>query len=399
MKNSAETLSSTRMSSDLMPSQMKESERLPRMQESHQDMTQEKNARYQAGKSAAIGRYLWPLLALSILLLANLFIDSNFFNISYQDDRLYGSLIDILNRSAPVALLAIGMSLVIATGGIDLSVGAVMAICGAVCANLLLVPDINLVTVIAAGLCVGLLAGCINGGLVSFLGIQPIVATLLLMVAGRGVAQLINQGQIITFQHPGFAAIGVGQFLGLPMPVWIVLGMLTFTQLLLRKTALGLFIEAVGCNAKASRYLGINDKSIKLFAYAIAGLCAALAGMISTADIQGSDANNAGLWLELDAILAVVIGGAALTGGRFSLVLSVVGALIIQTLATTIIVSGLPAKFNLLIKAIVILTVLLLQSDKFRRQLSALFKANRLAAGLAEKGASTKECKATGGNQ
>lgn len=399
MKNSAETLSSTQMSSDLMPSQMKESERQPRMQQSHQDMTQEKNARYQAGKSTSIGRYLWPLFALSILLLANLFIDSNFFNISYQDDRLYGSLIDILNRSAPVALLSIGMSLVIATGGIDLSVGAVMAICGAVCANLLLVPDINLVTVIAAGLCVGLLAGCINGGLVSFLGIQPIVATLLLMVAGRGVAQLINQGQIITFQHPGFAAIGVGQFLGLPMPVWIVLGMLTFTQLLLRKTALGLFIEAVGCNAKASRYLGINDKSIKLFAYAIAGVCAALAGMISTADIQGSDANNAGLWLELDAILAVVIGGAALTGGRFSLVLSVVGALIIQTLATTIIVSGLPAKFNLLIKAIVILTVLLLQSDKFRRQLSALFKANRLAAGLAEKGASAKECKATGGNQ
>lgn len=399
MKNSAETLSSTQMSSDLMPSQMTESERQPRMQQSHQDMTQEKNARYQAGKSASIGRYLWPLLALSILLLANLFIDSNFFNISYQDDRLYGSLIDILNRSAPVALLSIGMSLVIATGGIDLSVGAVMAICGAVCANLLLVPDINLVTVIAVGLCVGLLAGCINGGLVSFLGIQPIVATLLLMVAGRGVAQLINQGQIITFQHPGFAAIGVGQFLGLPMPVWIVLGMLTFTQLLLRKTALGLFIEAVGCNAKASRYLGINDKSIKLFAYAIAGLCAALAGMISTADIQGSDANNAGLWLELDAILAVVIGGAALTGGRFSLVLSVVGALIIQTLATTIIVSGLPAKFNLLIKAIVILTVLLLQSDKFRRQLSALFKANRLAAGLAEKGASAKECKATGDNQ
>lgn len=399
MKNSAETLSSTQMSSDLMPSQMKESERQPRMQQSHQDMKQEKNARYQAGKSASIGRYLWPLLALSILLLANLFIDSNFFNISYQDDRLYGSLIDILNRSAPVALLSIGMSLVIATGGIDLSVGAVMAICGAVCANLLLVPDINLVTVIAAGLCVGLLAGCINGGLVSFLGIQPIVATLLLMVAGRGVAQLINQGQIITFQHPGFAAIGVGQFLGLPMPVWIVLGMLTFTQLLLRKTALGLFIEAVGCNAKASRYLGINDKSIKLFAYAIAGVCAALAGMISTADIQGSDANNAGLWLELDAILAVVIGGAALTGGRFSLVLSVVGALIIQTLATTIIVSGLPAKFNLLIKAIVILTVLLLQSDKFRRQLSALFKANRLAAGSAQKGASAKECKATGDNQ
>lgn len=354
--------------------EMMSSEALIEMPNSQQSSSNTPNDRYQAGKSTSFGRYLWPLLALALLLLANLFIDSSFFHIAYQNDRLYGSLIDILNRSAPVALLAIGMSLVIATGGIDLSVGAVMAIAGAVCANLLLLPDIGLGTVVLAGLVVGLLAGCINGSLVSFLGIQPIVATLLLMVAGRGVAQLINQGQIVTFQHQGFAAIGVGQFLGLPMPIWIVIGMLILTQLLLRKTALGLFIEAVGCNAKASRYLGINDKSIKLFAYAIAGLCAALAGMISTADIQGSDANNAGLWLELDAILAVVIGGAALTGGRFSLFLSIIGALIIQTLATTIIVSGLPAKFNLLIKAIVILTVLLLQSEKFRHQLSGLFK-------------------------
>ncbi|MFP8845554.1 ABC transporter permease [Shewanella baltica] len=354
--------------------EMMSPEALPMMPNNQHPITKEKTDRYQAGKSKSFGRYLWPLLALALLLLVNLFIDSSFFHLIYQDDRLYGSLIDILNRSAPVALLAIGMSLVIATGGIDLSVGAVMAIAGAVCANLLLVPDISLVTVVLAGLMVGLAAGCINGALVSVLGIQPIVATLLLMVAGRGVAQLINQGQIITFQHEAFAAIGVGQFLGLPMPIWIVIGMLLLTQLLLRRTALGLFIEAVGCNAKASRYLGINDKSIKLFVYAIAGLCAALAGMISTADIQGSDANNAGLWLELDAILAVVIGGAALTGGRFSLVLSIIGALIIQTLATTIIVSGLPAKFNLLIKAIVILSVLLLQSEKFRRQLSGLFK-------------------------
>ncbi|MCG9696620.1 ABC transporter permease [Shewanella sp. Isolate11] len=344
------------------------------------DMTDKKQARYQAGAEKAWLRYLWPVAALVLLLLVNLFIDSSFFHLTYQDDRLYGSLIDILNRSAPVALLAIGMTLVIATGGIDLSVGAVMAIAGAVCANLLLSPDMSVFTVVLIGIAVGVFFGCINGGLVAYLGIQPIVATLLLMVAGRGIAQLINQGQIVTFQSPGFAAIGTGQWLGLPMPIWIVIGMLIATQLLLRKTALGLFIEAVGCNAKASRYMGINDKSIKLFVYAIAGLCAAFAGMISAADIQGSDANNAGLWLELDAILAVVIGGAALTGGRFSLILSIVGALIIQTLATTIIVSGLPAKFNLLIKALVILLVLLLQSKAFRNQLKSLFSFGKKGA-------------------
>ncbi|MBV1908422.1 MAG: ABC transporter permease [Kangiellaceae bacterium] len=335
------------------------------------------SSRYQAGTNSNIGRYLWPCCALVLLLVVNLFLDASFFSITYQDGRLYGSLIDILNRSAPVALLAIGMSLVIATGGIDLSVGAVMAIAGAACANLLLIPDISVATVIMVGLAVGILAGVINGSLVSYLGIQPIVATLLLMVAGRGVAQLINQGQIVTFQNDAFSFIGVGNWLGLPMPVWLVLSTLAVCQLLLRRTALGLFIESVGCNASASRYLGINDKSIKVFAYSVAGLCAGLAGMITTADIQGADANNAGLWLELDAILAVVIGGASLVGGRFSLLLSVIGALVIQTLATTIIISGLPAKFNLLIKALVILIVLLLQSEKFRNQCKQLVSINK----------------------
>ncbi|TKB43821.1 ABC transporter permease [Thalassotalea mangrovi] len=340
---------------------------------SEQDLAEAKAARYQAGKSNSVGRYIWPVCALALLLAVNLLLDASFFSISYQDGRFYGSLIDILNRSAPVALLAIGMSLVIATGGIDLSVGAVMAIVGAVCANLL-ITDISVFAVIIIGLSTGILAGVINGALVSYLSIQPIVATLLLMVAGRGVAQLINQGQIVTFQNDTFSAIGVGNWLGLPMPVWLVIATLLFCQLLVRRTALGLFIEAVGCNASASRYMGINDRHVKLFAYAMAGLCAAMAGMIATADIQGSDANNAGLWLELDAILAVVIGGAALTGGRFSLALSIIGALIIQTLATTIIVSGLPAKFNLLIKAIVILVVLLLQSEKFRNQCKQLLR-------------------------
>jgi ribose/xylose/arabinose/galactoside ABC-type transport system permease subunit len=316
--------------------------------------------------------YLYPLLALLALLLVNLLLDPQFFSLQLQQGRFYGPLIDILNRSAPVALLAIGMSLVIATGGIDLSVGAVMAICGAVCANLLLLGDWSVQAVIGVALLTGAGCGVLNGLMVSRLGIQPIVATLVLMVAGRGVAQLLNQGQIITFHNSHFAALGSGSFLGLPVPVWLVALTLLLMQLLLRRTALGLFIEAVGCNAKASRYLGIDDRGIKLSVYVLTGCCAALAGMITTADIQASDANNAGLWLELDAILAVVIGGAALTGGRFSLPRAVIGVLIIQALSTTIVVSGLPARFNLLIKALVIIVVLLLQSELFRQQLKTL---------------------------
>jgi len=323
-------------------------------------------------------RLFWPVMALLLILLANLFISPGFFELEFRDGHVYGSLVDILNRGAPVALLAIGMSLVIATGGVDLSVGAVIAITGAVCANLLNSSADSLFIVISLGLFAGLVAGFINGSLVSFLGIQPIVATLVLMVAGRGIAQLINNGQIITFSHEGFAFLGVGSVLGLPTPVVIVLVVLAALHCLVRFTALGLFIEAVGCNPRASHLAGVHVNAVKLSVYCISGLCAALAGMIITADIQGADANNAGLWLELDAILAVVIGGSALTGGRFSLLLSVIGVLIIQALGTTILVSGIAPQYNLLIKSLVIVAVLLLQAplfkQQFKQQLSGLVR-------------------------
>lgn len=317
-------------------------------------------------------RYIWPVAGLLLLLLINLIISPEFFNLTYKDGRFYGSLIDVLNRAAPIALLAIGMTLVIATGGVDLSVGSVMAIAGAVAAYLITSGVDSLTVIIAGGLAAGLVGGMINGFLVGYLNIQPIVATLILMVAGRGVAQLINEGQIVTFQHDAFSFLGTGYFLGLPFPVILVIITFVLVQLLMRRTALGLYVEAVGVNASASRYLGINARAIKLSVYCLAGLCAALAGMIAAADIKGSDANNAGLWLELDAILAVVIGGASLMGGRFSLLLSIIGALIIQTLTVTIIMSGIPPKFNLLIKASAIILVLLMQSPRFQQQLSSL---------------------------
>lgn len=314
----------------------------------------------------------WPCLALLLVLLVNSLVAPQFFHLEIRDGRLYGTLVDVLKRAAPVALLAMGMSLVIATRGIDLSVGAVMAIAGAVCANLISTGAENTGLIVAAGLAVGLAAGLVNGGLIGWLGLQPIVATLVLMVAGRGVAQLISGGRIVTFQHEGFAWLGVGSWLGVPVPVLLVALVFVAMYVLTRRTALGLFIEAVGCNPVASHYLGISVSSVKMLAYISAGLCAALAGIIATADIQGADANNIGLWLELDAILAVVLGGASLAGGRFSIGLSLVGVLIIQSLTTGIIMSGLPARYNLLIKASVILLVLLVQTPRFRRHVGAL---------------------------
>lgn len=316
---------------------------------------------------------LWPVVGLLVLLLLNLFISPEFFSLEIKDGRLFGSLVDVLNRAAPVALLAIGMSLVVATGGVDLSVGSVMAIAGAVSATMISHGFDSLFFILGGGILAGVVAGLVNGTLVAYLGVQPIVATLILMVAGRGIAQLINAGKITTFHHAGFEFLGRGYFLGIPTPIIVVLITLFIVQLLLRRTALGMFVEAVGSNARASQFVGLNQRIVKVFVYVVAGFCASMAGMIVAADIGGSDANNAGLWLELDAILAVVIGGASLMGGRFSIMLSVIGALIIQTLAISIILSGISPKYNLLIKAVVIILILLIQSQVLHVQIRRLF--------------------------
>lgn len=310
------------------------------------------------------------LLALGVILLANWMVSPQFFDIRVQDGRLFGSLIDVLNRGAPVALLSIGMVLVIAMRGIDLSVGAVMAICGAIAASL--ADSHALPVVLAAALGAGLLCGLWNGFLVAVLGIQPIVATLILMVAGRGIAQLITEGRIVTFTSPQLAFLGGGSVLGLPTPVVLTLGMMALTLLVVRGTALGLMIEATGGNPRASALAGIGTRLITVAVYVWSGLCAALAGIVASADILGADANNAGLWLELDAILAVVIGGTSLFGGRFSILLAVVGALIIQAMNTGILLSGFPPETNLVVKAVVVLAVLLAQSPRLGGALAGL---------------------------
>lgn len=315
----------------------------------------------QASAPRTFPKGLPQVAALLIVFLVNWLVFRDFFAVRLQDGRLFGSLIDVFNRGAPVAILALGMTLVIATRGIDLSVGAVMAIAGAVAASLT-AEGYSLPVVLAAALGVGLLCGLWNGILVAVLEIQPFVATLILMVAGRGFAQLITEGQIITFVSEGLAAIGSGSFLMLPMPVVIALAMLVITHLVVRHTALGLFIESIGANLRSSAYAGIGTKAVTIAVYMWCSLCAAVAGLIVAADIRGADANNAGLWLELDAILAVVIGGTSLFGGRFSLGLSIIGALIIQAMNTGILLSGFRPEYNLIVKAVVVLAVLLVQS-------------------------------------
>ncbi|MDM5134670.1 galactofuranose ABC transporter, ATP-binding protein YtfT [Aeromonas salmonicida] len=300
-------------------------------------------------------------VALLCVLLVNALVADNFFAIHIQDGRLFGSLIDILNRCAPVALLSLGMTLVIATGGIDLSVGAVMAISGATMASMA-TGDHSIPVILCSVLGVGLLCGLWNGVLVAVFKIQPIVATLILMVAGRGIAQLITQGQIITFNNEALAWLGSGSLFYLPTPVIITLGAVLLIWLLTKRTALGLFIEAVGINIKAANNAGLNTPMVVIATYLLSGMLAAVAGMIVAADIRGADANNAGLWLEMDAILAVVIGGTSLMGGRFNIALSLVGILIIQGVNTGILLSGYQPQWNQIVKAMVVLAVLVMQS-------------------------------------
>ncbi|MDF0603736.1 ABC transporter permease [Psychromarinibacter sp. C21-152] len=311
----------------------------------------------------------------ALVALVSVFFPS-FLAVEMRDGRFVGSAVDVLKRGAPVALLAVGMTLVIATRGIDLSVGAVMAICGAASAWAIS-NEYGLVLSLVVGLGAGLVCGLWNGALVAVFGIQPIVATLILMVAGRGVAQMITEGRILTFSHEGLAFLGAGDVLGIPTPILIWLGVGVAFGLLVRRTALGLLIEAIGINRSASALAGVNARVLLIAVYAASGLCAAAAGIIVAADIRGADANNAGLWLELDAILAVVIGGTSLLGGRFSIAASLLGALIIQTIDTGILLAGFPSEFNLVIKAGLVVIILVLQSPRLSPHLSRMLRRQR----------------------
>jgi simple sugar transport system permease protein len=308
---------------------------------------------------------------LTLLLLSNLFFQHDFFTVRVRNGHLYGSLIDILQFGAPLILVSLGMTLVIATGGIDLSVGSVVAISGAI-ACLLVSKESNqdsvtgVLVAVAVALAVSLALGVWNGALVAGAGVQPIIATLVLMVAGRGVAQLITNGQIITIASRPYKIIGGGNWLGVPAAPLIACAIVGLTALVMRRSALGLLVESVGGNAEASRLVGIRSRRVILMMYVFSGLCAGVAGLMVSSNVSAADGNNAGLWIELDAILAVVIGGTSLAGGRFSLSGTLVGALLIQTLTTTIYTTGVPPEVTLVFKAVVVIAVCLIQSPALR---------------------------------
>jgi ribose/xylose/arabinose/galactoside ABC-type transport system permease subunit len=326
-------------------------------------------------------RLLWPVLTLLLLLAVNAAFNPGFWNLQWRDGHLYGSVIDILNRASPLALVALGMTLVIATRGIDISVGAVVAIAAATAALMIggdlvmkegvqtHVSRFPMSVAIFAALAAAALCGLWNGLLVARVGMQPIIATLILMVAGRGIAQLLTGGQIITIYYAPYFFLGNGFLFGLPFAVFIAAAVWASLHLLLTRTALGLFIQTIGINPAAARVAGLQERVITVCVYVFCGLTAGAAGLVVSSNVKSADGNNAGMLMELDAILAVTLGGTVLTGGRFSLAGSVLGALIIQTLTSTIYSIGVPPEVNMVVKAAVVFVVMLMQSAEFRREM------------------------------
>jgi simple sugar transport system permease protein len=313
---------------------------------------------------------IWPLAALAALLLFNAAASPGFFQLEWKDGRLFGTLVDIVNQSARVPmLLALGMTLVIATGGVDLSVGSLMAVSGAVAAM-----QVNrgapLVSAVGLALLATTVLGLLNGVLVAKVRLQPIIATLVTMVAGRGLAMLLTGSQMVPFQHKGLQWLANGAMLGLPVPVLLVPLLAVLAGLALRRTAAALFVEATGDNETASRFAGIRTDSVRMAVYVFSGFCAGLSGILEASNIAAADPARIGDTRELDAIFAVVAGGTALAGGRFSLAGSIVGALLLQTLTLTLYNQNVPPAVAPVPKAIVILAVCLLHSPRVRAALA-----------------------------
>jgi simple sugar transport system permease protein len=332
-----------------------------------------------------LGKLVWPIAALGCLLLFNFFFTPNFFRLEVKEGHLYGNVIDILKNAAPIMLLAIGLTLVIATKGIDISVGSVVAISAGVVAILLGgdlsgEPRYPIALAILAAVLASTAAGLWNGLLVSRIGLQPIIATLILFVAGRGIAMVLTNAMVIWIYVKPFSVFGQGYWLGLPFSIYLVAGLLLLTALATRRTAIGLFIESVGINPTAARFSGINARNVLLGVYTFSGFCAGVSGLVVCSTVMSADGNNAGNLYELDAILAVVLGGTSLNGGKFYLLGSMIGALIIQTLTTTIYAFNVAPEISQVVKALVVYGVSLLQSETFRRRIAGAFGKGSAAA-------------------
>ena len=282
--------------------------------------------------------------AIVLLVLYNVFFTPNF--LAWSNLRIQ------LIQVAPIVIVALGMALVIGTEGIDLSVGSVMALAAA------LIPlylGYGVVAAIVVTLLAGVLVGLVNGTLVAKVGLQPIVATLALFVGGRGLALVISGGQLKDIRNDDLIFLGSGDFLGLPMLVWIAALLVLIIAFVVRRTVFGRRLLAIGGNRPATELAGVPVKRVLITVYVICSVLASIAGLLAVARIQSSDASAVGLLIELSAITAVVVGGTPLTGGRVRVLGTVAGALLMQLVIATMIKHNLQSSITEMVQAAIIL--------------------------------------------
>ena len=327
-----------------------------------------------SSSSILSNRLFWTVLALVLLIVVDVVKDPAFLRIGITNGALNGPLVDVLHDSAPFIMIAIGMTLVVSTAGIDLSVGSLMAVSGAVAMQFMAntngtgVGSAFLALILA--LAVTGIIGAWNGMLVAVGGLQPFITTLIMMLAGRGIAQVITNGENTAASNDVFSWIGSGYLLGIPFP-WILATLLVvLVGVLMRKTALGMMIESVGINPEASRMAGINPKKILFIVYVISGVLAGMAGVFATSNVMRVTPTSTGYTYEMDAVLAVVIGGTSLLGGKFNMVGAYVGALIISLLEKTIVWLGVSNAATPAFKAVIVIVICVLQSSLVANALS-----------------------------
>lgn len=340
-----------------------------------------------------------PIAALLLLVIFNLIADPSFFQISYSTSSdgspvLSGYLITILDNASELAILAIGMTLVTAaSGGQDISVGAAIAISGSVVLRVLCGdnprPDemqASILTAFLVSCLVSMLFGAFNGTLVAYFNIQPMIATLILYTAGRSIAAWINNNRLPIISDPSFGYFGTF-FPGVPIPspIFIAIISMIIIALVLKFTTLGLYTQAVGINPNSAKLNGINPQLVKFLTYIIMGLCVAVAGFIKVTRFSTINYSVVAADIEMDAILAVALGGNALSGGKFSMASSILGAYVIQFLTTTLFKFNVSSAALPAYKAIVVIVLVVLSAPTVRAKIAEIRK--KLSSGkLAKEG-------------
>lgn len=324
-----------------------------------------------------------PLLVLTAVIVQNIISTPNFFDISIKNGLLSGYIPSIMDEAGELLIITLGMTLVIAvSGGVDLSVGPIMAIAASFCGLLLNGSEYRTdvfqnpyILALFIGLLGGVLCGAFNGIMVSYLKIQPMIATLILFTAGRSIAKLITHGQTIYIMNPVYKYLGV-QIPGVPIRTTILISLLfvILVTLLVKLTSLGLYVQSVGINGSAARLVGLNSNAVKFMAFVICGLLASVAGLVGSSGVGSVNSGELGMSIEMDAILAVALGGNSLSGGKFSIAGSVIGAYTIQAITTTLYAMNVrPDQLNVF-KALIIVVIIVASSEIFKERIKRLIR-------------------------